>query len=84
MKKFRRKSIVVKAVQILPENDEDLRLFFNETEVKFEIVDEWMFLIYSVEGRKLAEIGDWLICGENNEVYTCRSNVFEAMYDPIN
>jgi hypothetical protein len=38
--------------------------------------------VHTLEGPMLARIGDWIIRGIADEVYPCKSAIFEATYEP--
>jgi hypothetical protein len=39
-------------------------------------------LIPTPEGKMRAKPGDWIICGVQGELYPCKSDIFEATYEP--
>jgi hypothetical protein len=39
-------------------------------------------LISTLEGDMEARPGDWIICGVKGEFYPCKSDIFEATYEP--
>ena len=75
MKRYRKKPVVVEAVQLTEEN-------FNEAE-------EWCdgcpvtdgVLIFTLEGDMRASIGDYIIKGVKGEFYPCKPDIFEATYE---
>jgi hypothetical protein len=38
--------------------------------------------IVTLEGVMTADIGDWIIRGVNGELYPCKPDIFEKIYDP--
>ena len=38
--------------------------------------------IYTLEGKLLANVGDWIIRGVKGEYYPCKPDIFEATYSP--
>ncbi len=38
--------------------------------------------IYTLEGKMLANVGDWIIRGVKGEYYPCKPDIFEATYSP--
>ncbi len=40
-------------------------------------------LINTLEGKMRAVRGDYIICGVEGEVYSCRSDIFEKTYEPV-
>ena len=41
-----------------------------------------VMLIETLEGRMRADRGDWIIQGTRGEVYPCKPNVFDDVYEP--
>jgi hypothetical protein len=39
-------------------------------------------IIETLEGRMLANVGDWIIKGVQGEFYPCRKDIFEQTYEP--
>ena len=79
--KFRKKPIVIDAVQCIEGNDTDLLKFFDDYAVKFEVVGRYTFVIHTLEGDMTASEGDWLIRGVAGEVYPCKQDIFIATYE---
>lgn len=42
------------------------------------------FMIQTLEGIHEASVGDYIICGSNGEIYTCKPEVFVKTYEPVN
>ena len=40
-------------------------------------------VIKTLEGDMVGRVGDWLITGVAGEQYPCKSDIFEATYDPV-
>lgn len=40
-------------------------------------------LIKTLEGVMRGENGDWIIRGVKGEVYPCKTDIFEATYEPV-
>jgi len=45
--------------------------------------DYALLAVKASEGTMIAEPGDWIIRGVKGELYPCKSDVFEATYDPV-
>jgi len=39
--------------------------------------------IQTLEGEMTANLGDWIIKGVKGEFYPCKSDIFEATYEPV-
>jgi hypothetical protein len=88
VKKFRKKPVVIEAIQLTTENAFDVdefvgrycRRYYNAyipNALKFDGLQ-----IQTLEGAMLANIGDWIIKGINGEFYPCKPDIFEKTYDP--
>ena len=40
--------------------------------------------VHTLEGDMLASLGDWIIQGVQGEFYPCKSDIFDATYNPAN
>lgn len=38
--------------------------------------------IYTLEGKMLANVGDWIIRGVKGEMYPCKDEIFRMTYEP--
>lgn len=89
MPKYRKKPVVIEAVQFAGDNARDLRNFtegrFNTVDVEDrgddpEIVAEVFDVLHSTwVGVK---DGQWIIRGVQGEFYPCDADVFAATYEP--
>ena len=79
MPKFRKKPVVIEAVQWTGENIDELRAF---TGVSFSIsFENGRIPIQTLEGEITADVGDWIIKGVKGEFYPCKPDIFEQTYD---
>lgn len=39
--------------------------------------------ITTLEGTMYANLGDWVICGVQGELYPCKPDIFDATYEPV-
>jgi len=76
MPKFRKKPVVIEAVQWFPGVDVDGVL---ENENPQEIYG----VVSTLEGFMKASPGDWIITGVKGEKYPCKPEIFEATYEPV-
>lgn len=81
--KYRKKPVVINAVQIIEGNDQAILAFMEETSCPFEITDKYTVLIHTLEGDMTANPGDWIIQGVKGEFYPCKPDIFEATYEPV-
>lgn len=78
---WRKMPVVVTAVQLLPENNDLILQFAEETACPFEIVGDHEIIIHTLEGDMRADKGDYLIQGVKGEFYPCKPDIFEATYE---
>jgi len=45
--------------------------------------DELMLELFSLEGRMVANIGDFIIKGIKGELYPCKPDIFKATYELV-
>jgi hypothetical protein len=77
--KFRKKSVVVEAVQFRRGNFDELEAFVGGDA-------EWRgdhLVIATREGAMRASDGDWIIKGVKGEFYPCKPDIFAATYEPV-
>ena len=86
MNKFRKKPVVVEAIQLTNDN----LVFENLVEFckprKFYIKqhkDELYGIVETLEGDMKANLGDWVIKGVGGECYPCKPGIFNATYDKV-
>lgn len=83
MRTYRKKPVVIQAVQWTGENEVEVQDFLKLTDhahvgyVKGSYVD-----IGTLEGVMVASIGDYIIKGVKGEFYPCKPDIFEMTYDP--
>lgn len=91
MAKYRKKPVVIEAIQLTWEN------------VKFNNLPEWLFnsdrpvkiiytekiensqyaIVQTLEGEMRANANDWIIKGVNGELYPCKPDIFEKTYELV-
>jgi hypothetical protein len=81
--KFRKKPVVIEAVQISHENDDAILVFMQDTNCPFEVVGDHEIVIHTLEGDMTASPGDWIIRGVKGEFYPCKPDIFEATYEKV-
>jgi hypothetical protein len=77
--KFRKKPVVIEAVQFTPENVDLLTEW-----LPFQLVmtEDNGLHIPTLEGEMTGSVGDWIIKGVQGEFYPCKPDIFEATYEP--
>ena len=86
--KFRKKPIVVEAIQWLVYNYPDVVRFAEETNQTvrldrdtFREYSEVGLMVDTLEGMVIASPGDWIIRGVHGELYPCKPDIFEETYE---
>lgn len=86
--KYRKKPVIIEAIQFKN----------NITEIKKFITDNGyidyknsnskdcvpIVVIYTLEGKMIANEGDYIIKGIKGEFYPCKPDIFEATYELVN
>lgn len=80
MPHFRKKPVVIEAVQWTGKNFEEVRAFYPSaiTHVNLGTVS-----VRTLEGTMNAAKGDWIIKGVKGEFYPCKPDIFEATYEQL-
>lgn len=85
-KQYRKKPIVVQAIQYLrEENIMSVQDFFGDGNGREFIYDQDKneYYIKTLEGNMYCTKGDWIIKGVNGEFYPCKSDIFEKTYEEV-
>jgi hypothetical protein len=94
--KFRKKPVVIDAIQWDGNNLEDVIEFTNgrrprsndphigrHWEEYESLVAREGLKIFTLEGPLMATIGDWIIKGVKGEFYPCKPDIFAATYEAV-
>lgn len=79
VKKYRKKPIVIEAVQFTGRNDEECLKFCSDA--RNPVDNRPNLIISTLEGDMLANIGDYIIKGINGEFYPCKPGIFRKTYE---
>lgn len=95
MSKYRKRPVVIEAVQWFKDGDHSSVRRTSYTEVANELGTsgcsreepfwgwEAMGMIDTLEGKHAVIPGDWIIRGVKGELYPCKPDIFEITYDPV-
>ena len=91
MAKFRKKPVVIEAIQWTGKNLREIISFtgLHESARKWsweeyeKVVNNDGLKIFTLEGKMNADINDWIIKGVNGEFYPCKPDIFEKTYEPV-
>lgn len=94
--KFRKKPVVIEAVQYGLQEYADNPLEFKEVPEwlekavedgiivpEFRSEDYWYLVIKTLEGNMDVTPGDWVVRGVGGEIYPCKSDIFEITYEKV-
>lgn len=88
--KFRKKPIVIEAVQLTPSTLPELYDFLGITgKGCFQDCghgidpSDGKFKITTLEGVMIADVNDWITKGIKGEFYPCKPDVFAKTYEPV-
>ena len=79
MAKYRKKPVVIEAVQWLGSNFGEMTDFMHD----IYGVDDKNLIIPTLEGDMTAGMNDWIIKGVKGEFYPCKPDIFEATYEKV-
>jgi len=83
MSKFRKKPVVIDAVQITDHTfDAPHPNIEHILGVEYDPVLRCAW-IKTLEGTMRANLGDWIIRGVKGELYPCKPDIFTATYEPV-
>lgn len=94
MPKFRKKPVVVEAIQWTGSNLEEIRNFVGndliENYIKHFDIERTLIkqtlagiAINTLEGTMIVNYGDYIIKGVNNEFYPCKPDIFKQTYEEV-
>ena len=87
MPKFRKKPVVIEAVQFTGENRREVLKFampkLSKTALDGAETMRLPVVISTLEGDMTASPGDWIIKGVNGEFYPCKPDIFAKTYEAV-
>lgn len=85
--KYRKKPVVVEAIQFTQDNFMEVKAFTNGLAYDFGIPDSSTMtavcIIPTLEGDHIANEGDYIIKGIKGEFYPCKPDIFEQTYEMV-
>lgn len=83
MKQYRKKPIVIEAIQFDGWNWKECMQFMSDKDLAFtdDLTRKENLKIDTLEGTMIATVGDWIIKGIAGEFYPCKPDVFATTYD---
>lgn len=86
--KYRKKPVVIEAIQYFRETVEDVFNFVEERTHEGNVRPVYLdnkeqLIIETLEGNHIANEGDYIICGVAGEFYPCKANIFYKTYEKV-
>lgn len=81
--KYRKKPVVIEAMQWTGEFDRNMSLFVGDKATIKGIKEPFEMVIHTLEGDMTASAGDFIIKGVNGEFYPCKPDIFEKTYEAV-
>jgi hypothetical protein len=81
--KYRKKPVVIEAIQWTGGNSEEIYSKFPECFNSIIIYHNDALIIKTLEGNMTANDGDYIIKGIKGEFYPCREDIFLATYEKV-
>lgn len=83
VKKYKKKPVVIEAVQYTGENIKEINDFFDYRNRHNVIWAVEGLHIRTLEGLMLVRLDDFIIKGVNGEYYPCKPNIFYKTYEEV-
>lgn len=83
MKLYRKKPVVIEAVQFTGSNRREVLAFIYPSMSEDAEAMELPVVISTLEGDMTASPGDYIIKGTGGEFYPCKPAIFAATYEPL-
>jgi len=83
MTKYRKKPVVIDAMQFTDETKDQVLNFVTCTCCPSYRKNKPVIIIHTLEGDMTAELGDWIIKGVQGEFYPCKPDVFKMTYEKV-
>lgn len=90
---YRKRPVTIEAVRLRRDNYQDVAAWSDARITNSIMSDQYgepipektvvALEIKTLEGRMIANIGDWVIRGVQNEFYPCKNDIFLATYEPV-
>lgn len=82
--KYRKKPVIIEAVQWNGDNIKEISSFINSRSFTFVSGEPYdALIIHTLEGNHNATVGDYIIKGIQGEFYPCKPDIFEKTYEKV-
>lgn len=79
---FKKKPVVIRAVQLTEDNRDEVLVWLGAN-AHDNSNNRPHIVIHTLEGQMVACVGDWIIEGVEGEFYPCKPDIFDATYDRL-
>ncbi|CIX88710.1 hypothetical protein [Streptococcus pneumoniae] len=79
MAKYKKKPVVIEAIRFIGSNYEEVREFIGQN----TLCSDLSIVISTLEGDMVAQKGDYIIKGVQDEFYPCKPDIFNATYEVV-
>lgn len=84
MAKYRKKPVVIDAIQWTGENHAEIEAFMGYGGYKWSSIHpDAHLIIFTLEGDHRAITGSWIVKGIKGEFYPCKPDIFAATYELV-
>jgi len=85
MSKYRKKPVVIEAIQWTKLNNDEIAKFMGIEHVVLVFQEKYglHLVINTLEGQMYADVGDYIIKGVKGEFYPCKPDIFEQTYEAV-
>lgn len=83
MAKYRKKPVVIEAIQWTGDNKNDISNELGGDTGDYYFTPDGELFIHTLEGIMKASVGDYIIKGVKGEFYPCKPDIFEATYEKV-
>ena len=87
MTQYRKKPVIIEAIQFNRNNWNEILEFTNNTAhtitIEKRMDGKCTCIIPTLEGEHIANEGDYIIKGVKGEYYPCKQDIFEMTYEPV-
>jgi len=80
---FRKKPVVIEAVQITEDSFDKPHPNPEHIPGLIYVPTSRTVVVPTLEGNMIASVGDWIITGVKGERYSCKDEIFRMTYEPV-